>query len=73
MAVLDKAGNEGGPGDNGAGRGEREDELGRTGEVELGIHVDQVVGEEGRERFVEGLDDLGMGGAAEESGASGDR
>lgn len=68
--VLDGPGNEGGPGDNRAGRGEREDELGRAGEVEFGIHVDEVVGEEGRERVVEGLDDLGMDGTAEKRGAS---
>lgn len=73
MAVLDKAGNEGGPGDDSAGRGAQEDKLGRAGEVEFGVHVDQVVGEVGRGRGIEGLDDLGMGGAAEERGASGGR
>lgn len=73
MTVLNGAGNEGSPSDDGAGRGEREDELGRAGEVEFGVHVNEVVWEEGWERGVEGLDNLGMGGAAEQRGASWNR
>lgn len=62
---MDAAGDEGAPGDDGARRGERENELGRVGSVEFGVHVDEVVAEEGRERGAEGLDDLGMDGSAE--------
>ena len=50
MTILDRPSNEGGPGDDRARRGEREHELSRVGKVEFGVHVDEVVGEEGRER-----------------------
>lgn len=49
-AVLDGAGDEGGPSDDGAARGEFEDEFGRVKMVEFGVHVHKVVIEEGWKR-----------------------
>lgn len=48
MTVLDIAGNQRSPRDDGAemDRGEGEDDSGRVGAVELGIHVDEMIREE---------------------------
>lgn len=48
MAVLDIAGNEGSPSDDRArpGWGLKEDKVGGVGEVEFGVHVDEVVAQE---------------------------
>lgn len=68
MTVSDKAGNEGGPGDDRAsvGGAEGENELGRVQEIEFRVHVDEVVGEKGwDDGGIGGPDDLGMYGSAE--------
>lgn len=67
MAVLDEAGDKGGPGDDGAGAdgGELEDELGWIGKVEFGVHVDEVVGEGGGDMVGEGSDDVSVDDSAE--------
>lgn len=70
MTILNGAGDEGSPGDDRASWGELEDDVGRVRKVEFGIHVDQVVGEKGREWILKGLDGLGMGGSAKEGGAN---
>lgn len=66
MTVLNEAGDEGGPGDDGAGAdwGELEDELGWVGKVEFGVHVDEVVGEGGGDMVGEGFDDVSVDDSA---------
>lgn len=66
VTILDSARDEGCPGDNGASWGELEDELGGVGEIEFGIHVDEVDKEEGREWALKILDDMGMGSTSKE-------
>lgn len=70
VSILGAARDEGGPRDDSATGSESEKELGRVEEVELGVHVDEVGGEEGREQGGQSLDDDGMGGSANEGGAS---
>lgn len=71
-AVLGGAGDERCPGDDGGGGVKGEGGGGGGREVELGVHVDEVVGEEGGNEGGEGLDDLGMGGAAQPGRTDGD-
>lgn len=49
MTVLYVAGDKGSPGDDGAemSRGEGEEDSGRVGPVELRVHVDEMIREEG--------------------------
>lgn len=49
-AVLDGAGDERGPSDDGAARGKFEDEFGRVKLVKFGVHVQEMVVEEGWKR-----------------------
>lgn len=66
MTVLNEAGDESGPGDDGAGAdgGELEDELGWVGKVEFGVHVDEIVGEAGGDMVGEGFDDVSVDDSA---------
>lgn len=66
MAVLDRPRDQRGPGDDGASRVEPEDELGRAREVQLGVHVGEVVADQSGKRVSEGPDDAGVRGSAEE-------
>ena len=68
--VVNAAGDERGPGDDGARVGEWENELSWVGKVEFGVHIDEVVAEEGGERGVMGSEDVRVDGTAEEGGAT---
>lgn len=65
MAILDRPRDQRGPGDDGARRVELEDELGGAREVQFGVHVGEVVGDQSREWVAKGPDDVGVCGSAE--------